>query len=191
LTADQSGLIGNGVNLQSGEYIRVPNASEAMTLKNGLTLSAWVKTSGNDNLLGQDIANYGDNYGIRLLANGEADVFSTNYPDLDSNICRYTPINNHLLDNAWHQVVETINGNHYELFVDGVLQGGTDCTRSPMLFNGGKDFLIGKYGMGGSTFNFVGSIDEVRLYTGVLSEAAIKVGYETQKPGASVVTLAK
>ena len=191
LSAGQAGLIGNGVNLQSGEYIRVPNASAAMILKNGLTLSAWVKTSGNGNLLGEDIANYGDNYGIRLLANGDANIFSTNYPDLDSNICRYNTSNNHLLDNAWHQIVGTINGNRYELFVDGILQGGTDCTRGPILFNGAKDFLIGRHGMGAPNFNFVGSIDEVRLFPGVLSAAAIKVGYETQKPSASVVSLIK
>lgn len=64
-------------------------------------------------------------------------------------------------------------------------------TRGATLFNGGKDFLIGRHGMGSTEFNFVGAIDEVRLYPAVQSASSIKLSYETQKPGASIISLYK
>ncbi len=82
-------------------------------------------------------------------------------------------------DGNWHQVVLTYNGTSLTLYIDGVALAGQAATRNTVIDQHG--FGIGAVivpGDGNSGGYFNGFIDEVSLYTTVLSAATITDHYQ-------------
>ncbi len=75
------------------------------------------------------------------------------------------------IDNAWHFVAATYNGQVVTLFVDGVSVGSSSQTGS---FNP-RGLFIG----GGTNERFSGFIDDVRIYDRALTATEVKTLYES------------
>lgn len=82
-------------------------------------------------------------------------------------------------DGAWHQVVQTYSGSVLTLYIDGVALPTQAATRSTTM--DGYGFGIGAIinpTDGNSGGFFTGSIDEVSLYTTVLSQSTVTDHYQ-------------
>jgi hypothetical protein len=81
-------------------------------------------------------------------------------------------------DGAWHQVVKTYNGTAITLYVDGVALAPQAATRATVMdtygFGIGAVIATGATGSGGY---FTGTLDEVSVYSTVLSQATISSHY--------------
>jgi hypothetical protein len=185
-SANRGGVIGNGHWFGNGEYVRVPKATQALKPFPAVTLSAWIRPAGVDSS-GAEIATMGNDYGIRVAPNGNAYMFSFNVPRTDSSNFLLITDGVNLLDGAWHHFAGVLNGNHIEIYVDGVLAGAGDFPAGDFRYDGGSDFFIGTHGNGETKFDYTGYIDEVRVFPGVSSAARLRLAYLTQKPDAATL----
>ena len=183
---DLGGVIGNGHLFRNREYIRVPAATSALKPAKAVTLSAWVKPTGTDSS-GGEIASMGNDYGIRVAPNGNAYMFCFNLPRLDSTNFLLVTSGVNLLDGAWHHFAGLLDGNHIDIYVDGVLAGSGDFPVGVNRYDGGPDFFIGHHGNGETVYDYTGYIDEVRVYQGIPEAAWLRLTYLTQKPGAAAL----
>jgi len=73
--------------------------------------------------------------------------------------------------NEWHHLAYTYDGKTHQLFIDGVLSG---ASTNPS--DSGKPSIVelGRYERGATKEYFKGYLDEVRLYTGVLTAGDLK-----------------
>ncbi len=81
---------------------------------------------------------------------------------------------------AWHQVVKTYNGSTITVYVDGVAVGSVAATRATVM--DGYGFGIGAViatGTASSGGYFTGALDEVSVYSTVLSAATVASHYST------------
>lgn len=77
-----------------------------------------------------------------------------------------------------------------QIYVNGVTLSGTDTTASPLTSAASNTFIGARGdGSGGVTYVFDGILDEVRLAHSKRSADWIKLGYETQKSGQTVVAI--
>ncbi|MDB5102433.1 MAG: hypothetical protein JWP91_122 [Fibrobacteres bacterium] len=185
---DQGGVIGNGHLFRNDEYIRIPSATMALKPVRTITLSAWIKPTSTDSG-GGEIASMGNDYGIRVSPNGNAYVFSFNVPRSDSTNFLLATTGVNLLDGAWHHFAASINVNHIDIYVDGVLAGSGTDPLGVIRYDGGPDFFIGHHGNGETQFDYTGSIDEVRMMPSIPGEVWLRFAYLTQKPGANAVKI--
>ena len=162
------GLLFNGSN----NYLDAGN-SVPMKLNTG-TVSAWIKT-GNAGSGYRAIAVKQSAYSLLLLDN----VFIIyNWGPTGGVGYKSTGIS--LADNNWHQVTATFQSgvvNGTLLYVDGVLKLTTTMEVASQDFD---SFLIGANGSNPQNFN--GSIDDVRLYSKVLTAADISKLYGGSAP---------
>ena len=77
--------------------------------------------------------------------------------------------------NEWHMITYVTDGSSLKVYIDGVLQSGTDN------YNAGKNFsdtnaplMFGVGGGWGVNYYFTGSLDDVKFYNRVLTEEQIK-----------------
>ncbi len=98
-----------------------------------------------------------------------------------------TPVTSNIADGNWHQAVETYNGttNSMTVYLDGVSLGSqTPTTALNTVAPGTQGFNVGvavpvdDASNGGKYFN--GSIDDVSVYSGVLSLAQIQAQYNAR-----------
>lgn len=177
---DQTAWSGLGHHFNGADAIRIANGRSLFTpTAAGITLEAWFKST-RRGLVGSELISLGNNFGIRVLGNGAANVYVYNYPVSDSSSCNYTADVNSL-DNDWHQIVGTLKGNRIDLYEDGTHKGGAACSFEVPLFNGASDIVIGAHGDGSPNFNFNGLIDEVRIFPGIVPGKTIQLNFDLQK----------
>lgn len=156
------GKFGNALGFDgSGDYV----SFSGVDISNGLSYSVWFKLGGtpsNWNLLSNKRTL------IRIVDSNSFGWF----PDV---YVGGTLITSSILGNVWHHFVVTQTGTTYSAYLDGVLLGtGTANALGNTVFSQG----IGYYN---STANFIGKIDEVKIYPYALSEDEIKVDYNKGK----------
>jgi len=168
----------------TGDYVNVGNvASLNFERTSALSIDFWVKAPVTLNKYFIPINKLSwvvGNKGWRILSqyNGAGLTFllADNHTVTDINIT----VNN-VLDNTWHHVVFTYNGNGVSGgmngYLDGVLQtsgGGGNLTSSIL---NSVAVTIG----GTSTYSGTGLIDEVKIYNYALTEDEIKAEYNQSK----------
>ena len=124
---------------------------------NAKTISAWFKTS-DTTARHRSIAAYGTGVSgkpIFLLdVNASNKLYTESGSGADA-ISSLTSVN----DNKWHFGSITHDGITLKLYLDGVLQGSSNCTLATATSNFGIGEMIWD-----TSLNFIGDIDEVRLY---------------------------
>jgi hypothetical protein len=164
-------------------YAFVPRTSPALTLRPPLTCEAWLCSSstGFGDLLGQggsgrnSSANSGNFGGIRMSYGGNnsggpnlvALVYTGSGGTFNNSSTNIQTAPNSVSLGQWHHGVATYDGTNVLLYVDGSLQGsGT----TPMAIDTWSPLTIGDgRWQGGPTRPFNGILDEVAVYTNVLS----------------------
>ena len=161
---DSNSFYGNG----SSYYINVPYSN---TLKStSFTFSIWINFTTSQTgktLMGyHSDASGGASIGIDDSTANLIKFHTNSY----STVLKSTTALN---DGVWHNVVGTYSGGTSKLYVDGVLNNSRTGVPDPTLNT--NAFQIGKW-VGGSQY-FLGYIDEVKVYTRVLSAAEIAFDY--------------
>jgi hypothetical protein len=155
------------------------------------TLSAWINQSSSNESFFVSKKNNGylAPYELFVNANGSIQLIANTLPNSNGHYAAATTNSSGLITyGVWHHVVATFNGSsNMNIYVDGTLASSTiSLTGSPFtsVFSGTAPILIGAYstyGLDGTTYNFNGLIDDVRIYNRVLSATEIQQIYNTEK----------
>jgi hypothetical protein len=151
----------------SGRADVAMNNAGATLQPQSVTLSAWMKTSGQLNNWSW-IAAQGDNYGLYLSSNGTPKFYVRNggaLIKLSSSV--------DVSDGQWHHVAGSFDAstNSMRLYVNGSEVGSTKAKQS-ISFTHGDGFTVGS--MQGRR-NFPGCVDEVQVYGRALDFAELQV----------------
>jgi hypothetical protein len=116
--------------------------------------------------------------GSELISGGDQYIMRLHSADLE--ISKRTanghmkclgPVTGHL-DGKWHHAAATISATAMTVYVDGVMR--LSCPLAmPIVYDQGPDLWVGRHGNGSGNYDFEGNIDEVRVYTRVLTAAEI------------------
>jgi hypothetical protein len=169
-TCPQSGLAGmvnraavfDGVN----DFIQIPGTA-SLRPASTVAVSAYIKTASAP-AEGGEIVSMGDNYTLKVLANGNARFFyyaGSNWIGVDT-----AGLN--LLDNQIHHLVGQKTASALEIYVDGVPRASVPASGT-ISYTLGTNLMIGRHANGVTTRHFNGMIDEVQVYHRPLSASQI------------------
>ncbi len=162
------GVAKGALSFAGNDFLEVATASKKLKPAS-LTVAAWVKVAPSTREWAW-VAGQGDNYGLVVNRNDDDSVFfyvhskggewvGTSSGDV------------HIRDGRWHHIVGLFDANAKKLFVykDGVRVGAQDADVA-VDYSIGNGFSIGS--MQGER-RFHGVIDDVRVYSHVLSQAEL------------------
>ena len=136
-----------------------------------ISISAWIKTTNNGNIVGSDDQSLGRRFIFQILISGELRFYYWNTSSVAKNIVSTTTLN----DGNWHHVMAINNGTDLKLYIDGTLDnssldGGNikPYTSTPI--------HIGDRSYASSRGHFNGSIDEVAIWSSDQSANASAIG---------------
>lgn len=190
LTTDRYGAAGKAYAFNNGAYVEVPYNSALRP--NSFTISAWIKPHQASN--GNYIFSLNRWLGYKFQLQGG------NLPFLTVN----TDTGDHDQDDGgasvqldkWTQVIVSFTNGTEKFYIDGVLKKTANVTGNPLPLVSPPNLAIGNE-LPKSAYNFtdssspnafyganffIGSIDEVRLYNKVLSDAEVNSLYIMEQP---------
>jgi endonuclease/exonuclease/phosphatase family metal-dependent hydrolase len=164
-----SGEVNSALAFDGNDSVVVPSTAPNIgALKpSTYTVSAWVKYTATDTI-GGEIATMGDSYGLRVTSNGDVKTYfynGTTWPNVVSSSFNTK-------DGRWHHVVGMYTGAALRVYIDGGFQGDAVASGA-IVYPTGRAFDIGKHGNGSGSYDFNGTIDQVRVYSRALSEIEI------------------
>jgi hypothetical protein len=162
-----TGKSGSGLSFDGNDYVNKATPSAVLKPSLEVATAAWIKMSGTDTG-GAEIVSMGDSYAIRVQTNGNIQFFYYNGTTWKSIIT--TGVN--VRDGAWHHIVGQKTSTALQIYVDGISKASTPNTGT-IAYTQGTGLFIGKHGNGGTIYDFVGSIDDVRIYNRALSNQEV------------------
>src|SRR2546422_61061 len=178
------GKVGQAFNLDGSGFIEVANSP---TLEpSTITTSAWVRSLGSPGtyryVLSKGLQSCeASSYGLYTGANGGLSFYV-----YDGNAYALSPEKGtEFWDGNWHQVAGTYDGTNVRLYVDGVEVGvGTPAAISiSYALPTDQKFYIGAQSESqaacGFTTNFIGDIDEAKVWNRALSASEIQDDFAT------------
>jgi len=167
-----AGQVGQAVSLDGiDDYVNIDGykgiLADAAGVQHEFTLSAWIKTAVNGDIIAWGTNAAGQRMNFRVdtvlrVEHGNGNVRGTNGPSL--------------LDGQWHHVAATVpQGGRImdvRLYVDGSDVTPASTTTAAFNLTANVDVAIGLGGAAGGRF-FTGLIDEVRMYDRALSPEEI------------------
>lgn len=185
LTADRFGTPDSAYYFDgSSAFIQVPYNQSFDATAAGLTVTSWFKASSSqyaadgvyaliDKSHG-DSGGYDDHTGWAVQAHWDGSyvcglgfALGTGTDYLWHEACS----TNSVLDDKWHQYSATYQGSTIKLYIDGLLKATAELAPGEMPASNTRDLFIGKHYALGRHFH--GTIDDVRIYSRVLSDAEI------------------
>ena len=181
-TADRFGNPNQAYSFNGNAVIKIPGTSSALSFASGgFSLSAWVSFTstkqfkmivGKHNPNGYFLEGYGDKISF-FVSQDQRQETSQSY-------------NN----GVWHHVVGVYDGTAQSIYVDGALVAGPRAwpNNSP---NTDRDVTIGGYYQNGNTTDkqatFIGSIDDVAIYSRPLSASEVLAVSRAQSSGSAKI----
>jgi hypothetical protein len=166
------GYSGQSVNLTNNSYLTCANSS-VLTMADGGTVSAWVKTSGLTDQYASVVTK--GRYSWRLCRNssGSSMIFHfNNINGVEYQANGDIPV----VDGTWHHLVGTYDGRSIRLYVDGQLDASAVTS---VAVNSTTDLVyIGSRSDNPTGRAWDGLIDEVRIYRFALDAEMIQLLYE-------------
>ncbi len=186
-SADATGLIADGQYFDGGtDDIDLPAPSTSLNALSTMTVSMWAETD-NYNSANQTLLSF-------YSSGTDRTYLSLN--DVTNGIIAYNDLNNASVNNpatgwlpqnnTWYYYTWTISGSTWKVYVDAQQKGSSSQTLDMADLNDGFSTRIGRRA-GDNDYEWLGTIDEVRISTGVRSDDWIKLCYETQKTSSEVV----
>lgn len=171
-----TGKLDNGLSFDGDDYVQIIGLIGSST---NITLAAWANLTSTDTE-GAELISLGDAVALRLDQT-EVAPFGLNAFYHYASGWRGIKYAVNYAGTGWHHfayVVDDTN-NVQKLYVDGSVASTTTYTESISYDTGGvgTDTFIGKHGDGGTTYDFNGLIDDVRVYNVALSDSDIKSLY--------------
>ena len=178
-----TGKIGNALDLTGSNYITIPNESVFDFSDQVFTVEGWFKTTASGSR--QMIVNKGNgasNYQWDVEIGTDNLLYAVFLSPTNNNVyAKYTSTT--VNDGQWHHFAAKFDTRttteNIELFLDGQSQTSvfTDLRASLNYNTSGNDPLM--VGSRNGSFNFVGQIDELNIYSRDLSTAEITKQYTT------------
>ena len=173
------GMHGGALELDGdGDYVSMDGYIGI--LQSPWTLACWVKTTGTGDM---DILSWGtEGGGLKVEFRFNGGLLRIEHGN--GNIRGDAPAN----DGQWHHAVAVLPEGgvmkNVQFYLDGKLLGifATGNGDNPFITTEGTDFNVGRSGPRGDRY-FTGLIDEVRIYSRVLSQADILEAMETSVAG--------
>jgi hypothetical protein len=162
-----TGKSGSGLSLDGNDCVNKATPSAGLKPSLEVTTAAWVKMSATDTG-GAEIVSMGDSYALRVQTSGNIQFFYYNGTTWKSIIT--TGVN--VRDGVWHHIVGQKTSTALQIYVDGISKASTPNTGT-IAYTQGTDLFIGKHGNGDTIYDFVGSIDDVRIYNRALSNQEV------------------
>jgi len=183
-TTDQGGQIGRarGFDGTGNQYITI---SGLLGSPATVTMSAWARLTAADTL-GSELASMGDNVSVRI--NHPTDKTfgfyrnSTEWPRTLSGVTVTTA--------TWHHIVYIANpaANSEAFYIDGELKKTTGYGIEAIVYQPSLNTIIGKHPLG-TSWDFNGIIDEVRVSSTARSQDWIATEYTNQNNPAGFITI--
>ena len=172
-----SAKINNGLVFNGSNYVDVGNPA-SLQLTGSMTLSGWVYATANPADDGQIIAKSNDNDGWQLKTSPDtgSHTFAVALGRGTYHTQRYSATVRQL--NAWYHVTGVYNASSQtlDIYVNGQLDNGilSNGPVPPSQTNANLNVNIGRRTGG---YNFIGTLDDVRVYNRVLSASDISELY--------------
>lgn len=179
--AQDAGRFGAGsLALDSvGDWGEVAAPTVDIKPTDSLAVSVWVNRTDAD---ASEVVSLGDHYGLRINGNGTVHFFQdvavtgSGWAGLTTNV--NVPTEVIPADGSWHHIVAQKTSDHLEVWIDGNFAHGAGAvlyeTRPIDYAELGTALFIGRHGNGGTTLDFGGRIDELRIFSGTLTETEIQ-----------------
>lgn len=191
---NRSGAIGLGAGFK-GDQVLTTKGHSALWPERNFMVSAWIQL-GNIPSTGAGVLSLGDNYVLRIEPSGTVRFFYYNDsiagaepllgPWVDATTLHSIRDSTNAPGN-WHLVAAVLSDDSLRVYIDGV-QRAASRARGPVTYGRGTDLFIGIHGDAEREFPFHGQIDEVRVSGLSRSPTWMKLAYESQKPGSSMLT---
>ncbi len=174
------------------DYISIDTSSHLRPTQT-ITLQAWIYPTGNpdqwDGVFSYIYDDYSweSGYAFAYL-NGQWRFFIAT-DQMSANDWNDNPGSSNIPLNTWSSIVGTYDGSIIKFYLNGNLvaskqkKGLIDWEYLP------GDFRIGTYYDPDESYEFMGSLDEIRVLKTACSDAWIKLCYETQKIGSRVIDI--
>jgi len=188
---DVNGVAGAAKRFDGNGQITVPGL---MGKPQTVTLSAWAKL---DSAVarGAEVVSIGDAALIRMddtwRSKGCQGAYCSNPDAADTITHEYIGSDRYLAKSGWHYMTYGIDATtmRHRFYIDGELIGEKTMPVAVRYDRLGSDVVIGNHGNGKTEWNFVGSIDEVRVEHCVRSISWIRLCYESQRPGSGLLSV--
>ena len=131
-----------------------------------LTVSLWYLTSSLDTA-GTDLFTAGDNFVVRLRPAGLSSVVRHTQSGANAYVLCQSSTTTHT-NGAWHHVATVFSSTAIRVYFDGALV----CNQplgSPVVYDRGVDLFAGRHGNAEDNWDLDGHLDDVRVYTRVLT----------------------
>ena len=183
-TSSTAGIAGNARAFDPAKKTAITLGSSQIIcgLRDSITVSAWYKvTLPEDTLV--SVLRCNENF-TALQINQKGQGFTTSWNTVERATAyqwagRYD-------DGLWHYMAAKYKtGSGCRVFTDGVLVAGDSTNTGALAVSAVPEFRLG--GAGNSEF-FNGVLDEVRVEKSFRSPDWIKLSYENQRPGSTMVT---
>lgn len=171
------GKLNTALNFNGSSYVIKTSPSSAMKPVSAVTISAWIKSNSTD-LWGGDVVSMGDNYALRIEKDGSVKIFYFN----GTTWVNVKTAGVNVLDGAWHHIVGQKSGTELLVYTDGALRAKVPDS-GVITYSKGANFFIGKHGNGGTNYDFIGAIDDVRVYNTALTAQQILELYNYRSTG--------
>jgi hypothetical protein len=179
-----------GLNEGINDFITPPAAGNDLDIgTNDRSITMWVKMNGTTRFAAETLigtgAGGGSTAGLWAWIQSTTVIFVDFCDGTAPRLNAALSTNKNIYDNKWHQIAIVINrSGNLTLFTDGVpsLTGakvGIDITPQKGSVNDPYTPHFGRYTNGSGTFQFDGSMDEIRMYNRVLTQSEITALYQS------------
>lgn len=171
-----TGKLDNGLSFDGNDYVQINGLVGSST---NVTLAGWANLTSTDTE-GAELISLGDAVAIRL---DQTEVLPHGLNAFYHYASGWRPIRYavNYAGTGWHHFAYVVNdtGNSQKLYVDGAVASTSSFTDSISYNTGGvgTNTFIGTHGDGGTTYDFNGLIDDVRVYNVALSDSDVKSLY--------------
>lgn len=159
-------VLSNGFSFNGSTRIQ---ANGLLNSPSSFSLAAWANLSSADTN-GAEIISLGDRVYLRLDQSGTARVAFYNGSTFVTATYEAT-----FAGRGWHHFAGVFDnaGNSLRLYIDGVQVATTTSSANISYSGGGSNTVIGRHGNNGTSHDFNGIIDDVRVYNYALSNSDI------------------
>jgi hypothetical protein len=161
-----AGKVGNALQLDGATYVTIPGL---MGAPKNVTITAWALLTAADTG-GAEVISLGDYFLIRLNQSGQSLAFFYNGTTWVS-----VPVNQTFLGVGWRHFAAVFDddNNICRFYINGA-EVASLVTAASISYSGlGTSVSLGRHGNGGTTTDFTGKLDDVRVYTRALCPAQI------------------
>ena len=184
----QTGIIGNAIEFDGvDDYIQVPNDA-SLEITSNITLSAWVKLTGNaqandSRIISKGNSTTNDDYALRISDKNGVSCRIRNAGGVTVTL----DSGGKLTLGKWHHVGCTYDGSRIRVYLNGKEVG--NVSQTGLIGTSGQDLFLGSHGATPTGRRLEGLLDEVNIWSRVLSEddmmalykrGAVKVKYQVK-----------